>query len=232
MTEPTYRVVFAGKPLAGVERDTAVANLARLLKRTPEQVVATFNGKPTVIKRGLLEGDAMRYVQTLEKAGLQVSCQAEQAAGQVTENIAAPVAAAPPKPVSIAELSLVDPDAAPVNAPVASTPQPVVAAPKINPLLALVVDEDQQEEESTSSATHAAMTCPACGHEQPKAERCDACGVIIAKFVQRQAETKKQDKAAHAGLPETPKRADVPDSEEETAKPSLLSKLFGKLRGG
>lgn len=36
----------------------------------------------------------------------------------------------------------------------------------------------------TSSTTD--MTCPKCGHQQPKALECSACGIVIEKFIARQ----------------------------------------------
>src|SRR3989338_1186832 len=31
------------------------------------------------------------------------------------------------------------------------------------------------------------MTCPKCGHQQSKAIECSACGIVIEKFIARQA---------------------------------------------
>lgn len=211
MPETTFRVVFSGHALPGFDRDTAVANLAKLLKRTPEQVAASFNGKPSVIKKGLPEADAARYLQALKNAGLQVSSEAEQE----------PVAEK-----SGLSLSLADPDkfaapAAPRNE------KPVAAPPKISASLALVDDDEHKKEAEVTAGPKARMVCPACNHEQAKAEVCEACHVVIAKFLQRQAEKKLQEaeraKAAkNAPVEEEPATEDVP------AKPSFFGKLFGK----
>lgn len=206
MSAPTFRILFAGQPLPGVARETAVANFARIFKRTPEQAAAAFNGKTVTIKKGLPEAEADRYLQTLEKAGLQVSREAEQA--------------------TVAELSLLDPDAAPVNAPAAKSDKPVVAAPKINPSLALVMDEDQKAEAaaaSTSAGAAPTMICPACQHEQPKADRCDACGIVIAKYVAKKVDPPKEQRD----------QGSVAAQEAETPaeNPSFFGKLFAKIRG-
>lgn len=57
--------------------------------------------------------------------------------------------------------------------------------------LSLVETEDHpgaktQAAEQAASAER--MTCPKCGHEQAKASECSACGIIIDKYLARQAE--------------------------------------------
>lgn len=41
--------------------------------------------------------------------------------------------------------------------------------------------------ESTAAANES-MSCPKCGHEQPKAAECRACGIIVDKYLARQAQ--------------------------------------------
>ena len=51
--------------------------------------------------------------------------------------------------------------------------------------LSLVDTDDHREPEPvTSSET---MSCPKCGHEQAKAAECAACGIIVEKYLARQA---------------------------------------------
>lgn len=52
--------------------------------------------------------------------------------------------------------------------------------------LSLVDTEDHRPDETTSAAS-SEMTCPKCGHRQAKAAECSACGIIIEKFIARQA---------------------------------------------
>lgn len=212
MSDSTHRVVFAGKPLPGIDRDTAIGNFAQLLKRTPEQVTAAFSGKPTVLKKGLSAADAEKYCRVLEKAGLAVTVESE-----------APAPAASPS----LSLSLAPTDDEPVRAAApAPAPAPVMAAPKIPDSLALVNDEPHREEASASPAAQknaAGMTCPACGHQQARAEVCEACHVVIAKFLARKAEKEKQE-AERAAAAVT----DAVEDQPAEAKPSLLSRLFGK----
>ncbi|MDP3845831.1 MAG: DUF805 domain-containing protein [Pseudomonas sp.] len=58
--------------------------------------------------------------------------------------------------------------------------------------LSLVETEDHINPNMISTATSASndlrMSCPKCGHEQAKAVECEACGIIIDKFLARQAE--------------------------------------------
>lgn len=202
MTDSTYHVVFAGQALPGHDRDTAICNLARLLKRTPEQVAAAFSGKTSVLKKGLSKADADKYCLALEKAGLLVHAEAE-------------VAATLPPASAASSLSLVAQDDEPMAASEAKVPVAAVAPPKISASLALVEDDEPHADPAVTASAQpgAGMTCPACGREQPKADICVGCHVVIAKFLPR-----KVSAATKA----------VTNSEPKT---SLLGKLFGKPKG-
>lgn len=170
----TQRVVFAGKSLPGFDRDTAIQNLAKLLKRTPEQAAAAFNGKDVVIKKGVPAAEAERLCQALERAGLMVHAEAESGLSLALD------AAAPAAP--------------------AATPTPVKTVPAggvVAPNLSLV----DYEEPEAAKAPAQLMVCPACNHKQEKSEICVACGVVIAKFLQRQAAAKTAAKPAAAAAP-------------------------------
>lgn len=175
----TQRVVFAGKSLPGFDRDTAIQNLARLLKRTPEQAAAAFNGKDVVIKKGVPAAEAERLCQALERVGLMVHAEAESglalAADTTVINAPASTPAAAP--------------AAPLN----TVPAGGVAAPNLS-----LVDYEEPE---AAKAPTPQMVCPACNRKQDKAEICVACGVVIAKFLQRQAAAKTAAKPAPAAAP-------------------------------
>ncbi|KSR41400.1 MULTISPECIES: DUF805 domain-containing protein [Pseudomonas aeruginosa group] len=60
------------------------------------------------------------------------------------------------------------------------------------------------------------MTCPKCGHEQPSAPECAACGIIIEKYLARQAQlgenTAPAAATAAAASPYTPPSAQVGDA--------------------
>lgn len=220
MTDITYRVVFSGNPLPGTDRDTAISQFAQLLKRTPEQVAGAFAGKPSVLKKGVSQADAEKFCRVLEKAGLAVRAEPEVAA----------VAAAPAKPAGGSALALQEEGSEDFAAAPPREEKPAAPPPKISASLALVEDEEHQEE-SVSSAP-VTMTCPSCGHQQAKADVCVSCHVVIAKFLQRQAEKKKQDanKPLWPELAETDAAEAMP--EPESAQPSFFGKLFAKFRRG
>ncbi|SDI30221.1 DUF805 domain-containing protein [Pseudomonas panipatensis] len=60
--------------------------------------------------------------------------------------------------------------------------------------LSLVETEDHPSAETLASrsagqgSSDARMTCPKCGHEQAQSSECSACGIIIEKYLARQAE--------------------------------------------
>lgn len=55
--------------------------------------------------------------------------------------------------------------------------------------LSLVETEDHNPPAAASASTdNSRMSCPKCGHEQDQAAECTACGIIIDKYLARQAE--------------------------------------------
>lgn len=52
--------------------------------------------------------------------------------------------------------------------------------------LTLVETDDHRTSEPEEESTR--MTCPKCGHEQDKAVECSACGIVIDKYLARQAQ--------------------------------------------
>ena len=52
--------------------------------------------------------------------------------------------------------------------------------------LSLVPTEAETEQAADAATPH--MTCPKCGHQQAKASECSACGIIIEKYLARQAQ--------------------------------------------
>ncbi|MDF3932285.1 DUF805 domain-containing protein [Pseudomonas citronellolis] len=59
------------------------------------------------------------------------------------------------------------------------------------------------------------MTCPKCGHEQARSGECSACGIIIDKYLARQAELA----ATQPAEPATPARATAPASAQRAQSP-------------
>ncbi|WP_079204498.1 DUF805 domain-containing protein [Pseudomonas sp. CC6-YY-74] len=58
--------------------------------------------------------------------------------------------------------------------------------PDLAASLSLVDTEDHRTDDAANNAS-VEMTCPKCGHLQAKAAKCAACGIIIDKFIARQA---------------------------------------------
>lgn len=58
--------------------------------------------------------------------------------------------------------------------------------PDLAASLSLVDTEDHRTDDAANNAS-VEMTCPKCGHLQAKAAKCAACGIIIEKFIARQA---------------------------------------------
>ncbi|MCY1396187.1 hypothetical protein D9M71_111480 [compost metagenome] len=72
--------------------------------------------------------------------------------------------------------------------------------------LSLVETEDHPSPETrpaaqAEQADSSRMTCPKCGHEQPRAAECSGCGIIIEKYLSRQAELAARAGAEAAAAP-------------------------------
>lgn len=76
--------------------------------------------------------------------------------------------------------------------------------------------------EPEAPASTVPMTCPKCGHEQPKALECTACGIVIEKFLARQALLVKEPAS------ETPGAAPSPYSPPQSQVGEVLPE-FGEL---
>lgn len=81
--------------------------------------------------------------------------------------------------------------------------------------LSLVDSAPEQVSTSTPAAPAYGMTCPKCGHQQDKAAECAACGIIIDKYLARQAQQAESAPASAtlgAPSPYSPPRSEVGDS--------------------
>lgn len=88
----------------------------------------------------------------------------------------------------------------------------------------LTTDDHPVEKPSAARPDTTTMACPKCGHEQPQADECSACGVIIEKYRARQAQlsamTQATPAAPSSGSPYAPPQANVAEQLPE----------FGELR--
>jgi uncharacterized membrane protein YhaH (DUF805 family) len=73
---------------------------------------------------------------------------------------------------------------------------------------------------STTTSNDLRMSCPKCGHEQAKAVECEACGIIIDKFLARQAELGDSAPAPTASQATTAAPASTPISATPYAPPT------------
>lgn len=95
--------------------------------------------------------------------------------------------------------------------------------------LSLIEDRPPQKPQSEQ------MACPKCGHAQPIAPLCQQCGIVIQKYLARQAqqaEASKQNESQDTTHPYAPPRAQVgePMAEFGTLKVFSLQGRIGRLR--
>ena len=92
----------------------------------------------------------------------------------------------------------------------------------------------QAEQVKQAAAPH--MTCPKCGHEQAKAAECSACGIIIEKYLARQAQLNEAAPApaavATAASPYAPPQANVAEQLPQYSELKVLgvSGRIGRVR--
>ncbi|HKK01118.1 MAG TPA: hypothetical protein VJ955_03035, partial [Desulfuromonadales bacterium] len=70
-------------------------------------------------------------------------------------------------------------------------------------IVAPMVEPPSFEPVQRPPAPEPRMTCPKCGQEQPESEICVSCGVVIAKYLQRQDDSFRPDAPASSAI-ETP----------------------------
>lgn len=73
MDNQTFKVVFKGKTVRGVDVDAAQARFAKLFKLPPNKVAVFFDGKTRVLKKSLPMDKANHFRHVLKKAGIRVS---------------------------------------------------------------------------------------------------------------------------------------------------------------
>lgn len=81
MSADQYRIVFDGELLPGVSLDTAKNNLTQLFKCDASKVERLFGHGSVPLKRELSAPEADRYLQALQRAGVQARKEAEPTKG-------------------------------------------------------------------------------------------------------------------------------------------------------
>ncbi|RPJ58233.1 MAG: hypothetical protein EHM23_18110 [Acidobacteria bacterium] len=164
-----FSVVFSGRLREGETADAVRVRLAELFRVKPEQLKPFFLNAPSVLRRGLDEATAVKWVAAIEKAG--GLCW--------TEPDRVEPAAAPSAPTAEVERS---PE--PAHEPVA--PAPISPAPPVVPLAAPVSRALRPRKENDVVPF---PKCPKCGRLAESLEDsfmrtgvCPQCGLIIRKY--------------------------------------------------
>lgn len=71
--------------------------------------------------------------------------------------------------------------------------------------LSLVATDDHPDEdaEPDAASSNTRMTCPKCAHEQAKAIECEACGIMIEKYLARQAQLQEEAASIQSSITST-----------------------------
>jgi uncharacterized membrane protein YhaH (DUF805 family) len=77
MAETHFKIIFEGKLRNGAELQTAKLNLAALFKSEASVVEKLFSGQPVILKRGLSQEQAQRYLTALHDAGVEARIENE-----------------------------------------------------------------------------------------------------------------------------------------------------------
>lgn len=103
--------------------------------------------------------------------------------------------------------------------------------PELSPALSLALMEDADETVPATQATQS-MECPKCGHPQAQAIQCESCGIVIEKYLARQAQSTARSNPSEVSHPYAPPRAQVaePMPEFGELKPFSVQGRIGRLR--
>ncbi|MDX5373468.1 MAG: DUF805 domain-containing protein [Pseudomonadaceae bacterium] len=96
--------------------------------------------------------------------------------------------------------------------------------------LSLVETDDHRPAEPAAESSTGEMDCPKCGHRQAKAAECSACGIIIEKYLARQAQLAAEPpvEAAEPAANAQPSPYSTPKAEVGEALPEYAPlKVFG-----
>lgn len=97
MSNENFEVIFAGKLVAGAQLDQVQAKVAAIFKTDAAKIAHLFSGNPVVIKKGIDQSMAQKYVAAMQAAG--AICVIHNMASMATEVVSGPVAStAPSKP--------------------------------------------------------------------------------------------------------------------------------------
>lgn len=103
------------------------------------------------------------------------------------------------------------------------------------PALSLVQTDEELAAAQADNPPAAVMTCPKCGHAQSQASECSACGIVIEKYLARQAQLRESAATQVASTtisPYTPPSANVSEAMplHGELKPLSVTGRIGRLR--
>jgi len=79
MNETRFNIVFDGALLPGVDANTAKFNLAELFKSDVSAIERLFSGNKVALKSNLSHNEAQKYLEALNKSGIDARIEAEPA---------------------------------------------------------------------------------------------------------------------------------------------------------
>jgi len=168
LTEERFKILFRGDIAEGHRRDEVRDKLVETFGLKVETVETLLDGQTATLKKNLDREGALKFKQAFENTG--AICYIRP----MDDSMATSAPKPPSRPVS--------------------EPAPPVSSPRSEPQAFTVVDSATAESEPEptldipAGPTPGTMTCPKCGFVQPSADFCQACGVVILKFLKRQWE--------------------------------------------
>ncbi len=164
-----YSVVFSGRLREGETPDAVRIRLAELFRVRPEQLESLFLNSPAVLRRGLDESTAAKWVAAVEKAGGLCWAEPERDETEAAIKPVAPQVARPPEAVR--------------------EPITTVAAPHAPTVVPLAVPITPAARSRKSGDVVPFPKCPKCGRLAESTEDhlmrtgvCPKCGLIIRKY--------------------------------------------------
>ncbi len=148
-----FKLVFSGDILPGHDPEVVKAQLAQMLKVTPEQTPQLFSGKRVTLRKGLDNEKAQAYRRKLAAMGVGIRVEAD---------LPEPVIAPAPRVAPTTETPAVER---------AIPPSPAQAAPTVLDLV------------PTNDTPAGDMDCPECAHRQPRRTLCLNCGCDMPRVL-------------------------------------------------
>jgi len=168
----SYKVIFLGLAVIGLEEENRLlAGLQRKFKLTPEKAESMLQRVPIVVKKGLSNEEAQRYVKAFEEIGGRTKLEQEEE-----------------EPIPTLDITR--------DYEYESKPQPE-REPQSGPATEERPAFVYKSESEKKASTRGLVTCPQCGFEQPETDECIKCGVIISKYVKYQEMARSYEAQVH-----------------------------------